>query len=347
MVATLLDLSFLPTWAHAPFWIALAFALGWVLRRILGWVSHRMPNHPVGGALVAAIGATLPVALAAGALWFVVGDAKETLSKAEWFGQLDTTRRIFRVFAVFHFAFQLTRVAQAYFQVLADRSVNKLDDVLVPIGGTVLRVIVVTYGFIQCVTVLNADAGTNILAGVGVGGLAFGFAAQDTIKNFFGFIMLMVDKPFELGDTIDTPGLTGVVESIGLRSTRVRTPDGQLVTIPNGELANRALTNVTERPYIRTQHVLELAASTDAKRTEEAVVIVRTVLATHRGAQPAHPPRVHLEKLSSAGPVIRVLWWHYPAATWDCAAENERLLTEIRRRFEASKIELAALPPVR
>lgn len=347
MAIALVDLSSLPAWTHAPFWIFLAFVLGWVLRRLLGWISRRMPNHPVGGALLAAVGATLPVALAAAALWFVVGDAKPALERADWFASLDTVRRIFRVFAVFHFAFQLTHVAQAYFQVLADRSTNKLDDVLVPIGGTVLRVIVVTYGFIQCVTVLNADAGTNILAGVGVGGLAFGFAAQDTIKNFFGFVMLMVDKPFELGDTIDTPGLTGVVEAIGLRSTRVRTPDGQLVTIPNGELANRALTNVTERPYIRSQHVLELAAATDAKRTEEAVAIVRQVLATHRGAQPAHPPRVHLEKLSSAGPVIRVLWWHYPAAAWDCAAENERLLTEIRRRFEAGKIELAALPPVR
>ena len=340
-------LSFLPTWAHAPFWIGLAFVLGWILRKLLGWISQRMPNHPVASTLIDGIGATLPVALAAGALWFLVGDAKPALEKADWYNPLDTTRRIFRVFAVFHFAFQLTKVAQAYFQVLADRSVNKLDDVLVPIGGTVLRVIVVLYGFIQCISVLNADAGGNILAGVGVGGLAFGFAAQDTIKNFFGFVMLMVDKPFELGDTIDTPGLTGVVEAIGLRSTRVRTHEGQLVTIPNGELANRALTNVTERPYIRTHHLIELAPATDAKHTEEAVAIVRAVLATHRGAQPAHPPRVHLEKLSSAGPVIRIFWWHYPASTWDCAAENERLLTEIRRRLDAAKIELAALPPVR
>lgn len=347
MAASLLDLAFLPNWAHAPFWILLAVGLGWVLRRVLGWVSRHMPNHPVAGALLAGVGRTLPVALSAGALWFLVSDAKPALTKAEWFNQLDTVRCIFRVFAVFHFVFQLTHVAQAYFQVLADRSSNKLDDVLVPIGGTVLRVIVFIYGLIQCVTVLNADAGTNILAGVGVGGLAFGFAAQDTIKNFFGFIMLMIDKPFELGDTIDTPGLTGVVEAIGLRSTRVRTPDGQLVTIPNGELANRALTNVTERPYIRTQHVLELAAATNAKRTEEAVAITRAVLATHRGAQPAHPPRVHLEKLTAAGPAIRVLWWHYPAAAWDCAAENERLLTEIRRRFEAAGIELATLPPAR
>lgn len=347
MTVAFIDLSFLPNWTHAPFWIVLAAALGWVLRKILDVVSRRMPNHPVGGALVAAIGATLPVALAAAAFWFVIGDAREALNRADWFNPLDTARRIFRVYAVFHFAFQLAHVAQAYFQVLADRSTNKLDDVLVPIGGTVLRVIVVTYGFIQCVTVLNADAGTNILAGVGVGGLAFGFAAQDTIKNFFGFVMLMIDKPFELGDTIDTPGLTGVVEAIGLRSTRVRTPDGQLVTVPNGELANRALTNVTERPYIRTQHVLELAATTDAKHTEEAIAIVRQVLATHRGAQPAHPPRVHLEKLSSAGPAIRIFWWYYPAAAWECAAENERLLTEIRRRFEAGKIELATLPPLR
>jgi MscS family membrane protein len=347
MQVALIDLSFLPAWTHPPFWILLAFVLGWILRKILNWVSLRMPNHPVGGALIAAIGITMPIALAAGAFWFVVGDAHAALEKATWASQFDTARRIFRVYAVFYFAFQLTKVAPAYFQVIADRSENKLDDVLVPISGTVLRAIVVVYGFIQCISVINSTAAQNILAGVGVGGLAFGFAAQDTIKNFFGFVMLMVDKPFELGDTIDAAGLTGVVEAIGLRSTRVRTPDGQLVTVPNGELANRSLTNVTERPYIRTQHLLELSADTDTKHTEEALVIVRQIFAGHRGAQPAHPPRIHLERLSSAGPTIRIFWWYYPAAAWDCATENERLLTEIRRKFEAAKITLTSLPPVR
>ena len=88
-------------------------------------------------------------------------------------------------------------------------------------------------------TILSDKPLTSVLAGLGVGGLALAVAAQDTIKNFFGSLMLFVDKPFEMGDRIVAGDTDGTVEEVGLRSTRIRTPEGHLVTIPKGNWLTR------------------------------------------------------------------------------------------------------------
>jgi MscS family membrane protein len=92
---------------------------------------------------------------------------------------------------------------------------------------------------------------TTLLASAGVGGLAVALAAQDTVKNLFGTIMLMADKPFRVGERIVAAGYDGVVENIGLRSTRLRLLTGHQVTIPNDTLACNDVENVGRRPFIR------------------------------------------------------------------------------------------------
>ena len=92
---------------------------------------------------------------------------------------------------------------------------------------------------------------TTLLASAGVGGLAVALAAQDTLRNLFGTIMLMADKPFRVGERIVVDDYDGIVEEIGLRSTRIRLLTGHLVTIPNDTLARTDIENVGRRPYIR------------------------------------------------------------------------------------------------
>src|SRR5205814_776703 len=94
---------------------------------------------------------------------------------------------------------------------------------------------------------------TAMLASLSIGGLALGLAAQDTVANLFGAVAVFVDKPFRVGDRIKLENIDGVVESIGLRSTRVRNQDGFLVTVPNKTMGNATITNVTRRPNIKTE----------------------------------------------------------------------------------------------
>ena len=85
----------------------------------------------------------------------------------------------------------------------------------------------------------------GFIAGLGLGGLAFSLAAKDTLSNVFGGLVVILDKPFSIGDWIKTPSVEGTVEDISFRSTKVRTFAQALVTVPNATLANEPVTNWT------------------------------------------------------------------------------------------------------
>ena len=122
---------------------------------------------------------------------------------------------------------------------LTKKTSTTLDDMVAPMVRKTLRVVVVVLVFVQIAQVLSDKPITSILAGLGVGGLAVALAAQEAIKNFFGSLIIFTDKPFELGERICVSDYDGFVEEVGFRSTRIRTLDGHLVTIPNGELASQ------------------------------------------------------------------------------------------------------------
>jgi MscS family membrane protein len=104
----------------------------------------------------------------------------------------------------------------------------------------------------------------SVLAGIGIGGLGLALAAQKTVENLFGSFSLAADRAIRVGDTVQIDQLTGTVESIGLRSTRIRTPDRTLVTVPNGKLADARIESLTARDRFRLASVLPLATSTSA-----------------------------------------------------------------------------------
>ena len=128
------------------------------------------------------------------------------------------------------------------------RTDNEMDDQLLPVVIRILNIVVVGTGLVYTLTVFNINL-TAILAGLSVGALALALAAQDTVKNFLGSVTVFVDKPFKIGDYIKVNGVEATVESVGIRSTRLRTPDRSLVTIPNGELSNMTIDNLENATF--------------------------------------------------------------------------------------------------
>ncbi len=122
---------------------------------------------------------------------------------------------------------------------------------------------------------------TAVLAGLGVGGLAIGFGAQRTIDNLFGGIMVISDKPVNIGDTCRVGEYFGSVEDIGLRSTRIRTLDRTVVSIPNGQLATMSLENFTARDRIWFHHSVGLALQTTADQLRQVLTGIRQLLRAH------------------------------------------------------------------
>jgi MscS family membrane protein len=119
-----------------------------------------------------------------------------------------------------------------------------------PVLSLVLKILVVACGMAALLTLFEFDVGT-VLAGLGIGGLAFALAAQDTLKNFFGSLMLIADRTFRVGDLVKIGGNEGVVESVGLRTTRIRGLDDALLTIPNSDLTTAHVTNFGARRFRR------------------------------------------------------------------------------------------------
>jgi MscS family membrane protein len=151
---------------------------------------------------------------------------------------------------------------------------------LIPLATKVVKITAI---FIAAIAVLS-ELGypvTSLVAGLGIGGVALALAAQKTVENLFGSLSIGVDQPFRVGDDITVDTVSGTVESIGLRSTRIRTPDRTLITLPNGKLADMRVESFAERDRIRFVCVLALARSSSAAAVREVLLASRTLLQDH------------------------------------------------------------------
>lgn len=252
-----------------------------------------------------------------------------------------TVMNILFIFSLAWIAYRLVDVADHWLRSLTSSTSSRMDDMLVPLVRKSLRVTVVILALLQVATSLSDKPVTSLIAGLGVGGLAVALAAQDTLKNFFGSLVILADKPFVLGDRIVVDGHDGPVEEVGFRSTRIRTMDGHLVTIPNGEMANKTVLNIGKRPYIRRLSNIAITYDTPPAKVGRAVEIVREILKDHEGMRPEFPPRVYFNEFNDASLNIIMIYWYHPPSYWDFLAFNERVNQDILAKFNAEGIEFA------
>ena len=153
-------------------------------------------------------------------------------------------------FSVAWLAYRLVDVLTDWLEAKAEKTTSKLDDQLIPLLRKTLKVFIAVIGTIFVLQNLHVDVG-SLLAGVGLGGLAFALAAKDTVANFFGSLVVFIDKPFQIGDWVVIDGIEGLIEEVGFRTTRVRTFYQSLVTVPNAKLTGTPVDNYGARQYRR------------------------------------------------------------------------------------------------
>ena len=328
---------------HAIGFIAVAYIIGWVASKLMRWISTKFGSSPIAEATVAALGKSLPYILPAYTLLFLIKDFKEALAYIGWLNFAVTSGTFLCSLAHSASVFYLVAIPIAWAQKIADRSENKLDDILVPMFSTVVRIAVILVGTFKAISIIDpksSEAILGLLAGAVVG---LAFASQDTIKNVFGAVMLIIDQPFTLGDFINIGTHEGKVESLGLRSTTIVMLDGQRLAIPNGDLATRPIVNLTRRDFIRAQDLVHLEANTPAEKVREAVAIVQALLVNHEGHQPSHPPLVHVTEFSDWAVNIRLMYWYHPAAPMKQLEFNQQLIIRISERLQQANIRLAVM----
>ncbi|EKB49906.1 mechanosensitive ion channel family protein [Cecembia lonarensis] len=210
--------------------------------------------------------------------------------------------------------YKIVDIVALYFARLAQKTESTLDDQLVPLLRKTLKAFVVIVGTLF---VLKEGLEVDIvpfLTGLSIGGLAFALAAQDTIKNFFGSIMIFIDKPFQVGDWITSGDVDGTVEEVGFRSTRVRTFRNSVMYIPNGKIADATIDNHGLRQYRRFFTTLTITYDTPPHLVEAFVEGLKQIVANHPDTRKDYY-NVYFNNLSSYSQDI-MFYIFFEVPTW-------------------------------
>ena len=243
-------------------------------------------------------------------------------------------------------AWLITRMFEAlvteYLVPLARKTESDLDDHIISIIRKGVKISVWLIAIIMALDNAGADV-FSIMAGLGIGGLAFALAAKDAVANFFGSIAIFLDKPFKVGDRIQTCGYDGVVTEVGLRSTRIRTRyQGRIVAIPNLMIAAADIVNVETEKGRQVFAVYRLTPKMSSEQVSAAMDILKQIATDDSDTQ---------EKVVSGffaiteySRDIMLLYWVKPDAS--NLKTRTRINLEIIKQFEANKIELVKAKPV-
>jgi len=241
-------------------------------------------------------------------------------------------------------AFSITYVLLKLVDVLVGQWIRRfvshddksLREALVPIVRGALKGFLLIIAILMTLQNMGVDI-TGILASLSVVGLALGLAAQDTVANLFGTFTIFIDKPFKIGDRIQLSGVDGAVEQINLRSTRVRNLDGHLVTIPNKTMGNATITNISQRPNIKTTLVIGITYSTPTVKVKEAVEILRDIFIHPK----THDVLISFKQFADSSLNIEVVHWFATADVREYTVGIEAFNLQIKERFEKAGIEFA------
>lgn len=188
--------------------------------------------------------------------------------------------RVIIIILVAQGSYRFLHADSVIFKELGDKLNLESDAVLVNFLSKISRFVLIAL----IISVITEEFGFNVgqfVAGLGIGGLAVALAAQETLMNFFGGLMIIIDKPFTVGDWIATPSVEGVVEEVSFRYTRVRTFPKSLVTVPNSTLGREAITNWSRMGKRQVRHHLGVTYTTPREKLQNCVEKIRLLLDNH------------------------------------------------------------------
>ena len=226
-------------------------------------------------------------------------------------------------------AYRLVDVTGAFLQNRADQTANKLDDALVPLVTRTLKIFVTVLGIIFIADNLDVDV-TSLLAGLGIGGLAFALAAKDVAGNLFGSITVLMDQTFHPGDWVVIGDVEGTVERIGFRSTRIRTFYDSQVTVPNQALITANVDNLGNRRYRRYKANFSIAYDTPPERIDAFCEGLREIVRQHPYMR-KESFHVYLNDLGASGlDILIYVFWETPDWATELRERHRFLLDALR-----------------
>ncbi|HJP37397.1 MAG: mechanosensitive ion channel family protein [Gammaproteobacteria bacterium] len=236
-------------------------------------------------------------------------------------------------------AYRLVDLIAAFLKDAAAKTSSKLDDALVPLVTKTMKVFVTVMGIVFIADNLDIDV-TSLLAGLGLGGLAFALAAKDVAANLFGSVTVLLDQTFHVGDWVIVGDVEGSVEHIGFRSTRIRTFYDSQVSVPNSTLITASVDNMGKRSYRRLSCKLSIAYDTPPDRIEAFCEGIRELVRQHPYMRKDYY-HVYLNEFSaSALEILVYVFWKTPEWATELR-ERHRFLIDCLRLAQRLGVEYA------
>ncbi|QDU70345.1 mechanosensitive ion channel family protein [Mucisphaera calidilacus] len=221
----------------------------------------------------------------------------------------------------------------------AQNTSTRFDDVLIPLIRKTLKLFVLVLGFVYASTSLGLNP-WPIAASLGLGGVAFAFAAKDTVENFFGSLAVLVDRPFDVGDWVVIDGQEGTIESVGFRSTRVRTFYNSQITIPNANLVRAAVDNYGRRRYRRWKTTMGLQYDTPPDKLLAFAEGARELVRQHPFTRKDYY-QVWVNEFNASS-IDVLLYMFFDVPDWSTELrERERLLVDLVRLADQVGVSFA------
>jgi MscS family membrane protein len=281
----------LPEWARdRPFFgvtwwqligLLLAILLGLVARALIAFVVATYgvrliarKGQAADDSIVAKAARPIGTVAMAGVLWYLLPLLQFSVRVNQI---LNLSIRVLAAVAVVVVLYRVVDLISNIFERRAARTDTKLDDQLIPLVRRTLKVFVVVVGVIFVLQNMDVDV-TSLLAIGTVGTLAFSFAAQDTVANLFGSVSIFADRPFQIGDWVVIGEVEGVVEEVGMRSTRIRTFYSSLITLPNSLITKTPVDNYGVRRYRRTSTTVGVTYDTTPEQMQAFCEGIRAIL---------------------------------------------------------------------
>lgn len=283
--------------------------LRYIYRRFLFNLLHKFAlasSFPYDEQILEAFENPINIVLAIGGIYGALIFAPVPFMSSTLF--IDRVLRSTIVLAFFWGCYNLSDTTHGMMLDLFTRIGIRTEEAVSNIFSTILRIIIVVLGFVTIAKEWNYDI-SGFVASLGIGSLAIAFAAKDALANVFGSLIIILDKPFKIGDWITANGIEGTVEKVSFRSTCVRTFPQELVYIPNSLLSNTPITNFTMRQKRRVDFMLGLTYSTTAAQMQNVIEAIKNYLNSCEDMIYTDDIRVHFVAYADSSLNVRVTFY--------------------------------------
>ena len=242
-------------------------------------------------------------------------------------------------FGIIWLLYSFSNIFEDYFSRMTQNTESSLDDQLSPVLTKVIKAIIIIIGAIFILQNFNVDV-WGFIAGLGLGGIALALAAKDTVSNLFGSLTIFVDRPFQVGNYVKINNIEGTVEEVGLRTTKLRTADRMLITVPNSVLTTSSIINITAMDRRQISSKLHFDIQSDPQDIQWLIEEIRRVIGEHDNFWQGFF-NVWLEEITEFSYKIHIVCYVDTIDFIEFTKAKESFLLDIVQRARERKVFLA------